>query len=355
VKLLLAAVVIAVPLLIVWRITGSATNVHSWREILPAPAERYVTGFFGLLTDGMSGIPFQAPFYLFALFALAFWKQTPRGFRTGLLAGALYILYLLPRPEWYGGWAPPLRYVVFLMPVLALGAAAVWERISAGVVALAAFATAGLVIHGIVWPWRLFHIGNGENAAGEWLSASYRSDFSRLFPSLIRRNEAAWFAGGMAMVLLMAIVIAAIVRRPRPAATHAAATPLTIALGALLLGVGFRFGLQPASRVEFEDAHVVHSNSQDAGLHPPFYTVGRFAYRGGWILHEGDSLSFLARGGSWRLEAITGLGATIEIGGNAYEVAPTKDYQTLRVTIPEGRVTLRCLRGAVNLDRMIHE
>src|SRR6185295_18341834 len=147
--------------------------------------------------------------------------------------------------------------------------------------------------------------------------------------------------GAVAIVLVVAIVIAAIVRRPRVAVTHAATAPLVVVLCALLLGVGFRFGLQPASHVEFEDAHVIHSN--EAGLHPPLYTVSRFAYRGGWILHEGDSLSFLAREGSWKLEAITGLGATIELGGNAYEIAPTKDYQTLRVTIPDERVTLRCL------------
>src|SRR6185295_9940516 len=137
--------------------------------------------------------------------------------------------------------------------------------------------------------------GNGENAVGEWLSARYHADFSRLFPSLIRMNEAARIAGAVAIVLVVAIVIAAIVRRPRVAVTHAATAPLVVVLCALLLGVGFRFGLQPASHVEFEDAHVIHSN--EAGLHPPLYTVSRFAYRGGWILHEGDSLSFLAREG----------------------------------------------------------
>ncbi|HYO79350.1 MAG TPA: hypothetical protein VE010_22990, partial [Thermoanaerobaculia bacterium] len=110
--LIIAALVLVVPLAVLYFLTGSATNVHSWRELLPAPAHRYVVGFFGLLADGFGGIPFQAPFYLFGLFAITRWRATPRGFRSGMLAGAVYILYLLPRPEWYGGWAPPLRYLV---------------------------------------------------------------------------------------------------------------------------------------------------------------------------------------------------------------------------------------------------
>ncbi|MFP5245742.1 MAG: hypothetical protein ACLGH0_03525, partial [Thermoanaerobaculia bacterium] len=65
----IAVAIVVIPLFVAFLITGSATNVHSWRELLPAPAERDVRGFFGILADGMSGIPFQAPFYLFGLFA----------------------------------------------------------------------------------------------------------------------------------------------------------------------------------------------------------------------------------------------------------------------------------------------
>ena len=146
----------------------------------------YVRGFFGLLVDGMSGIAFQAPFYLFGLAALLRWRETPRGFRLGILAPLLYILFLLPRQESFGNYGPPLRYLVFLMPVLALGAAAIWERIPRSAIAVAAAWTIGLVIHGVAYPWRLFHEANGENAVGEWLSQMYHADFSRLFPSFIR-------------------------------------------------------------------------------------------------------------------------------------------------------------------------
>lgn len=339
-RFLSAAAVVAVPLVLLYLITGDPTNVHSWRELLPAPWDRYVRGFCGLLADGMSGIPFQAPFYLFGLFALARWKDAPRGFRDGLLAGSLYILYLLPRPEWFGGWAPPLRYVVFLMPVLALGAAAMWERVSRGAIALASVATIGLVIHGVAHPWRLFHEATGENAAGEWLSWRYQADFSRLFPSFIRDNDIRWY--GLAAVVVLVVLG---LRRYR--------YDLAIPLAALALAAGFTVARQPGARVEFEDAHVLKSGGE---LSPKRYTMMRVAERGGWVLQAGQSVSFLAQQGTWTLHSITGLGATIELAGQTYAIGIGETYGPTRVTIPRsGRVTLRCVSGAVNLDRMTRE
>jgi hypothetical protein len=332
------AAIIAVPLFIAFLVTGSLTNVHTWRELVPSPD--HLTGLFGLLVDGMSGIAFQAPFYLFGLFALARWRSMPRGFRIGILASLLYLFYLLPRPEWFGGWAPPLRYVVFLMPVLALGAAAVWDRVSRGAVAIIAVWTAGLVIHGLAYPWRLFHHANGENAAGEWLSRLYQTDFSRLFPSFIRMNDAAWI--GAAAVIAVIIVV---LRRY--------AFDLTIPLAALGIAAAFLAARQPGARIEFEDAHVAHDGGK---MYPDVWTMMRVTYRGGWVLEGGDSLTFLARGGEHTLHYITGLGATIEVAGRAYQLPPGDRYATIRVHVPaSGRVSLRCLSGAVNADRMDHD
>lgn len=338
--LAIGAAVLIVPMLVLYLLTGSATNVHSWRELLPASGERYAIGFFGLLVDGMSGIAFQAPFYLFGLFAIARWRSTPRGFRTGILASALYVIYLLPRMEWFGGWSPPLRYIVFLMPILALGAAAMWDRISRGTVAIVAMWTLGLTLHGVMYPWRLFHIANGENAMGEWLSFVYRADFSRLIPSFIRTNPASWI--GVAIVLLL-IAIGA--RRWK--------YDFAIPLFALALAAGFAHAKKPGTRIEFEDAHVI---KEGGDLYPELYTMLRVAYRGGWILQANHSLSFPAQRGAYTLEAITGLGTVIEIGGHAYHVDPHAEYQRIRVTIPEdGRVTLRCISGAINVDRMVRQ
>lgn len=338
--------ILLAPLAAIWWMTGDATNVHTWRELIPTSPVAYATGFFGLLLDGMSGIAFQAPFYLFALIALMHWKRTPAGFRLGILASLLYLFYLVPRGEWFGGWAPPLRYVVFLMPVLALGIASVWERIPRSAIALASAWTAGLVIHGLAYPYRLFHEFTGENAVGEWLSTLLEADFSRFFPSFIRLNDAAsWSVGVLAALCLLYVVF------QRGGGTRTAHfRPELIGLFALAMAGAFHFGLQPGSTVELEDAHVLREGGE---LYPKNFTMMRASYRGGWILQEGDSLSFLAEEGRYELELITGLGATFELGGRTYIVSPGDRYQAIPVTIPQGgRVTLRCLSGAINLDRM---
>jgi len=336
-RVAIVAAIIAIPLFLGYLATGNAILAHSWRELIPAGNVR---GIAGLIADGMSGIAFRAPFYLIALFAITRWRSVPRGFRDGILASLLYILYLSPRPEWFGGWAPPLRYIVFLAPVLALGAAAVWERVSRGAIALIDAWTVGLVIHGVAYPWRLFHIPNGESSIGEWLSAQYHADFSRLFPSFIRMNAAAWIG----LIAVIAFVLVLIPRRK---------IDLAIPLFALALGLGFRTGPQPAGHVEFEDAHVMHEGGE---LYPPYYTVLRVAYRGGWVLEAPDSLSFLAYEGPWTLDYISGPGAIIELGGRAYHVPATDRYASIKVVVPKGeRVTLRCLSGSINVDRMTHD
>jgi hypothetical protein len=324
------------PLAIVWFTTGS--SVHSWREFLPAQPRLYTVGFFGLILDGAAGILFQAPFYLLGVLALARWRDMPGAYRLGIVSSLIYIVTLVPRAEWHGGWSPPLRYIVFLMPILALGAAAMWTRVGSGVIALIALWTAGIVVHGVAYPFRLFHIENGENAAGEALSRIYHSDFSRLFPSFIRENDAAWVVSGLFVLMLMACL---------RDWTNRNSGIVVISLGAAALAALFHFGQMPGRVVEFEDAHVVHKGGE---LYPPEYTVARFLYRGGWIVRAGDSLSFLARRGTARLEYSTAAPAMIEIAGRAYRLEPSG---VTVVEIPEsGRVVLRCVSGTVNLDRL---
>jgi hypothetical protein len=337
----LAAILLA-PMLLLWLISGSPLNVHSWRELLPAHPENYGKGLFGLLLDGAAGLAFQAPFFLLGIYALTRWREMPRGFRLGIVASLLYLLYLLPRDEWHGGWSPPLRYVVFLMPVLALGAAAVWHRVSRELVAVIALWTIGVAVHGFAYPWRLFHIANGENAVGEWLSSTYHADFSRLFPSFIRLNDAA-LIGGVSLVVLLLIA------RFLPVPSHLAVSGLALAMAA-----GFVVARQPGRSIHFEDSHVIHDGGE---LYPTEYTPIRFAYRGGWTLNAGQSASFLAREGPYTLHYITGPGARITIDGAELELRPSPDrYATATVVIlRSGRVTLRCVAGAVNLDRMDHE
>jgi hypothetical protein len=313
---------------------------HRLRELVPESARAYPIGLFGLALDGAAGIAFQAPLYLFGLIALARWRSMPEGFRLGMASAALYVLALVPRSEWHGGWSPPLRYIVFLVPFLALGAAALYDRIAPAPLAIVAAWTVGLVIHGAAYPWRLFHIANGENVAGEWLSKAYHADFSRLFPSFIRPNAAALVAG---VLLIVALVVFRTGRFVRPS---------VVAITVVLFAIA---GTRPGSRIDFEDAHVIHKGGE---LFPTEYQVARFVFHGGWIVRPGESMSFLAKAGPARLRYVSEGGATIQIGARAFVLPPTASntYHVVPVVVDRGgRVELRCLAGTVNLDWMRHD
>jgi len=342
-----ALAILGLPLLVVWLVSGSATNVHTWRELIPVAPMPYVKGLFGLILDGATGIAFQAPLFLLGIFALARWRSMPEGFRVGAIASLLYVVTLLPRSEWHGGWSPPLRYIVVFIPLLALGAAALYEQSRAVRAWLAPIAvwTIGITAHGIAEPWRLFHIANGENTVGEWLSAMFHSDFSRLFPSYIRPNFAAIVAAGVFGVVLVVCRTGALAcpdRRGRLSCTSL--------LCAVLLALFFHFGRLPGDRVEFEDAHVVHNGGE---LYPYEYQVARFIYRGGWLMKHGDSMSFLAKRGSYVLFYASTQPAVIDLGGHAFHLDTAPTYAMTIVDVPvTGPTTLRCLDGSVNLDRM---
>jgi hypothetical protein len=327
-----ATLIIALPALLL------STTTHRLRELIPSDATMWLQGFFGLLVDAHAGIAFVAPIFLGGVVALARWRSTPPAFRLGISASALYIFTLVARPEWHGGWSPPLRYIVVFMPILALGAAALAKPLR-GWFAPVVLWTIVVAVHGLSAPWRLFHIADGQNFVGEYLDDIWQSDFGRLLPSLIRPNLAAFVAS--ALLVLVCLFV------PKPNLKSSAI------IVAIAMALFFQAGRKPGSRIEFEDAHVSH----DAGeLFPYEYTVARFRYRGGWIIRPGEKLSFLARGGVSTIEYQSEGGAAIELAGRVYELPPTVGYGRARVEIPRsGRVFLRCVRGAVNLDRMDHE
>jgi hypothetical protein len=330
-----ALVLVAVPLLFFY-----SRSTHSIRELIPGDPVMWLQGLFGLLIDASSGIAFQAPFYLGGIFALTRWRSMPAGFRLGMVAAVPYIITLVPRPEWHGGWSPPLRYIVVFMPILALGCAAIWERMRE-VVAPIALWTLLLVAHGAAFPWRLFHIADGQSFIGESLSLATGCDFGRMLPSMIRPNLAAVVASIVLLVLLLL-------------PWHRALRVVFPFALALALALWFLQGKRPGDRVELEDVSVVHEGGE---LFPEEYTPARFRFRGGWMARTGDSLTIFARGGGWTLEYQAEHPATIEVGDRAYQLPATgAGYGRVHVElIGSGTSTLRVLSGAVNLDRMDHD
>lgn len=349
---LIAAALLLVPIGIVWLITGNPLNVHTEQELALQEPLKYLRGLSGSILDGGHGILFQAPFYILGVLALAFWSGMPEGFRAGLAGTSLYLLLLFPREEWHGGWAPPLRYLVVLIPVLAVGAAALLDRWGRPPLLITIFGTitAARVIHGTAFPWRLFHIANGENLLGEWLSMQYRADFSRLFPSYVRLNRAAIITGVIfALVMAMAYVSSRVSWRPRiPNPVYAALMCVAIVL---LAGAAQK----PGAVVELEDAHVEHAGGS---LYPEQWTVARFRFRGGWALALGDKVRFLAREGPGALHYFSTTGGLLKVGSGEVVLPVSAGWASLPIVVhgqDNGRLTIECIRGTAVLDRIVHE
>jgi len=114
---------------VLWAIFGSALGRHHLGELIPSdPRQPFVT-LWGLAWDGAAGLAFSAPLWLLAAALLpTLWRRGGAGER-GLIVGAIVTLAaLLPRGEWYGGGAPPARYLVPLLALAQLGLAVALSR-----------------------------------------------------------------------------------------------------------------------------------------------------------------------------------------------------------------------------------
>jgi hypothetical protein len=311
----------------------------------------YLKGVGGLLVDGQAGLLFQAPLWALGAVAALRWRELGAGARLGLMAAAPYLLLLFPRAEWHGGWSPPLRYVVVFLPLFALLAAHAVERFaSRGVLVAAALWSAGLTLHGLASPARLFQLATGESAWGGWLSRVWEADVSRLVPSAIRPNGAAVAA----CAVVAGLAVWSLRRRGGAEAGRLSSAPVA-ALLSLAITAGFAAARVPGEAVELEDAHVRHDGG---GLYPEEFTVARFRFRGGWAMHEGTSASFLFAGGRATLWYSAAEPATVQIGGQSVELAATGGaFAPAAVELPAspGRYTLECVRGAPVVDRIAAE
>lgn len=342
-----AIAIIGLPMLAAWMATGMPLSVHSVSELEPQVPLRYVRGTLGLLLDGQAGILFQAPFWLFGFLALFRWKELPAVVKDAALASLPYLFLLVPRAEWHGGWSPPLRYLVVFTPMFAVAGAWMIERTRAIWVALAGIWTIGLAIHGVAFPWRLFHIANGESIVGETLSRTYLADFSRLIPSLIRPNVAVipWAIALAAAALVVAVpALRRAMARVRPATI--------VAVLAVLLAGGVYAGLRPGSVVQFEDSCVTKRGGK---IYPGIWTVARFRYVGGWTLNDGDSVSFEWAGGPSVIRYSSKSGAVIRMSGFEAVLDPTGNgWAETTIDLPRrsGRWDMTCIQGGFTGDQI---
>ena len=148
----------------------------------------------GLLLDSTFGLLPHAPAYLLALVGLwafarrPFWSAWPYG-----LVGAAVLLPVLFWRMWWGGQCPPARFLVPLVPLLALAVAWAAQGPVRGLLrwrgALLA-AGVGLIVFAVADPGRSFLLNRANRPSRLWAALSGEGSVGRYLPSLTRPEAA---------------------------------------------------------------------------------------------------------------------------------------------------------------------
>lgn len=285
-----AIVVAAIGLLLahdLWRHGDPFRAHHTWRELAlhHYPLVDYAKGLAGFFYDAAFGLFPAAPLWLLlvpAALLLAARRQPLLGHL--LLLGLPYLVVAAPRVEWYGGWSPPFRYPLALLPLFGLALVPLLRRRRRpGARALVAGLLALTVALGLLWvadPGWSVDFAHGRTHLLDHLGERFGADVARLFPSSVRPRPATWL---WPVVTLTVLPLFWWARRPR-----LRAAPAWGLAGLLLAAAAVPLAAQrlPTRVVELEDAHVVKSGGV---VFPALWEPARPRLRGGWMLPQGES------------------------------------------------------------------
>jgi hypothetical protein len=287
----LLAGVAAAMLLYNQAVYSNPLKIHSWQEVDPAnygPAA-YLRGFSGLFFDAAFGLFGCAPVWLILLPAalLLLARRSPLLLHAVTLS-LPYLVIVVPRVEWYGGWSPPFRYALLVLPLLAVGLvpllAGVRER--AGAQALLGGLGALTLVLTLIWlavPGWTYNFADGRTYALDALSGRLGLDAARFFPSSIRPRTATW-AWPVAAFPLVSLLWWVPGRKRMAESAALAGIALALGAAALLPAAAARV---PTRVIELEDPQVRKSGGH---LHPDRWMVERALYPGGWVLRVAEHL-----------------------------------------------------------------
>ncbi|MFL6261406.1 MAG: hypothetical protein ACJ76Y_17040 [Thermoanaerobaculia bacterium] len=266
-------------------------KIHTWEEVDPhhyGPAS-YLKGFSGIFFDAAFGLFGCAPVWLILLPAvlLLLARRSPLLLHIAALS-LPYLVVVVPRLEWYGGWSPPFRYALIILPLLAVGLVPLLAgaRERAGAQALLGGLGALTLVLTLVWlavPGWTYNFADGRSYALDALSGRLGLDIARFFPSSTRPRAATWAWPVAAFPLIS--LLWWVPGRKRPAGSAAlAGVALALGAAALLPAAAARV---PTRVIELEDPQVRKSGGH---LHPDRWVIERTRYRGGWVLRVGERL-----------------------------------------------------------------
>ncbi len=259
-----------------------------FHHLLPSdPAQAFrVVG--GLVFDPAGGLLFAAPLWLVALAGMvALWRRGGPGERMLLLGCGLTVGALLHSLEWYGGGSPPARYLVPMLPAVALAGGMLlreprrWRR-AAEVLLLPSLAVWWVLV---TRPHLSINPGDGGWWATDALARSYLVDTAWLVPSFLVPRTATWVVA-LAIAIVVSLVWAATRLKPVIARRIAAAGTAIWLLGAA--GLVAAIELRTDRVVEAEAPQVRRRGGEP---HPAEGTFSRFTHRRGWMLRDGQAVT----------------------------------------------------------------
>jgi hypothetical protein len=166
-------------------------------------------GLLGLLLDRAYGLLASAPVYVLAIAGIARqFKRLTWTTATLLAAGVGYFLFGAANRFWYGGWAPPSRYLVPALALIAPLAAPLFEgaraRAAGWILGAWSFAVAAAYTGA---PWIRYSWVPDRSALGALVVPFRLADVGRVFPSLVRGSAADYLLAGVWIVAVAGIVL----------------------------------------------------------------------------------------------------------------------------------------------------
>jgi len=188
--------------LVAFTIVRTAVNHHLWGTWFGTPIAHSaawegfgaqittaLTRLGGMFLDQEFGLLPYAPVFLLAVFGFVVMARSrpALAWRVGLVAGAYLLPIVLPITNWVGftaGWSPAARFLVPIVPLLAIGVAAAIPATPRAI--LGPVLVLQIVINAYVWqhPKILWNDGDGVAAVCERGSASV----CRFLPSFVEKE-----------------------------------------------------------------------------------------------------------------------------------------------------------------------
>jgi hypothetical protein len=308
----LCALAGAVVLLHNRQLFGNALRIHEWQELLlyRYPARWYLAHLVGLFFDVAFGLFAAAPIWLLLVPGAATKTRSPGAFgrwRDLALLCLPYLVLVASRREWFGGWSPPFRYPLALLPLLALLAVPAWSSARSpaarAIVAALALATLATTLVYVAAPGLAYNFADGRSRALDFWSRRLELDLAALVPSGVRVRDATWWVPLAVVGVLVALwpraAAAAGSGRPpaarpqRGAALHA---PSAGALGLLAVALALPAiaATTTTRRVDLESPHVEKSGGHPD---PDPWMFDRRRFPEAWVLPEGESARARVRAG----------------------------------------------------------